>query len=49
MMTSTRTIVWIDEAQDADTALLGGKLGSLVEMTRAGFAVPPAFGIRATL
>jgi pyruvate,water dikinase len=45
MMTSTRSIVWIDEAQDADTALLGGKLGSLVEMTRAGFAVPPAFGI----
>jgi pyruvate,water dikinase len=45
MTTALRTIVWIDQADGAGPALLGGKLGSLVEMTEAGFDVPPAFGI----
>jgi pyruvate, water dikinase len=45
MTTTARSIVWIDEAQGAGAEQLGGKLGSLVEMTEAGFAVPPAFGI----
>ena len=45
MTTTTRTLVWIDEAGGAGPELLGGKLGSLVEMTEAGFAVPAAFGI----
>lgn len=45
MTTTTRTLVWIDEADGAGPELLGGKLGSLVEMTEAGFAVPAAFGI----
>jgi pyruvate,water dikinase len=44
-MTALRTIVWIDQADGAGSELLGGKLGSLVEMTEAGFDVPPAFGI----
>jgi pyruvate,water dikinase len=45
MTPALRTIVWIDEAEGAGAELLGGKLGSLVEMTEAGFDVPPAFGI----
>jgi pyruvate,water dikinase len=45
MTTALRTIVWIDQADGAGAELLGGKLGSLVEMTTAGFDVPPAFGI----
>jgi pyruvate,water dikinase len=45
MTTATGTIVWIDEAGGAGPELLGGKLGSLVDMTEAGFSVPPAFGI----
>jgi pyruvate,water dikinase len=48
MTTATRTIVWIDAADGAGPELLGGKLGSLVEMTEAGFSVPPAFGITTT-
>jgi pyruvate,water dikinase len=45
MTTALRTIVWIDRPEGAGAELLGGKLGSLVEMTEAGFDVPPAFGI----
>jgi pyruvate,water dikinase len=35
---------WIDEP-GASADLLGGKVASLAEMTAAGFAVPPAFGV----
>ncbi|HMJ33511.1 MAG TPA: PEP/pyruvate-binding domain-containing protein [Baekduia sp.] len=45
MTTALRTVVWIDRPEGAGAELLGGKLGSLVEMTEAGFDVPPAFGI----
>jgi pyruvate,water dikinase len=45
MTVALRTVVWIDEPGGAGAELLGGKLGSLVEMTEAGFDVPPAFGI----
>ncbi|MCW3002629.1 MAG: pyruvate phosphate dikinase [Conexibacter sp.] len=45
MTTALRTVVWIDQPDGAGAELLGGKLGSLVEMTEAGFDVPPAFGI----
>jgi pyruvate,water dikinase len=38
-------VVWIDDANDAPPGCLGGKFGSLAEMTSAGFAVPPGFGI----
>jgi pyruvate, water dikinase len=45
MTVALRTVVWIDEPGGAGAELLGGKLGSLVEMTEAGFDVPPAFGV----
>jgi pyruvate,water dikinase len=38
-------VVWLDGAEDAPAGCLGGKFGSLAEMTAAGFAVPPGFGI----
>jgi pyruvate,water dikinase len=37
-------VVWL-ESERAEPALLGGKFGSLAEMVKAGFAVPPGFGI----
>jgi pyruvate,water dikinase len=37
-------VVWLDDER-ADPALLGGKFGSLAEMVKDGFAVPPGFGI----
>ena len=37
-------ILWIDEP-GAGTEQVGGKVGSLAEMTAAGFTVPPAFGV----
>jgi pyruvate,water dikinase len=37
-------VVWLDDERAAP-ALLGGKFGSLAEMVRDGFAVPPGFGI----
>jgi pyruvate,water dikinase len=37
-------IQWTDQP-GASAALLGGKVNSLAEMTAAGFAVPPAFGV----
>jgi pyruvate,water dikinase len=37
-------ILWLDD-DEAGGGLLGGKFGSLAELVRAGFAVPPGFGI----
>jgi pyruvate,water dikinase len=37
-------VLWTDEP-GATSALVGGKVASLAEMTAAGFAVPPAFGV----
>jgi pyruvate, water dikinase len=37
-------VVWLDEER-AEASLLGGKFGSLAELVRNGFAVPPGFGI----
>jgi pyruvate,water dikinase len=37
-------LLWIDEP-GATSELVGGKVASLAEMTAAGFAVPPAFGV----
>lgn len=45
MTQSTRFILWIDHPEAVDNKQLGGKFGSLAEMTAAGFAVPPGFGI----
>jgi pyruvate,water dikinase len=44
----TGHILWIDAPEAPGSALLGGKFGSLAEMTTAGFAVPPGFGITTT-
>jgi pyruvate,water dikinase len=38
-------VVWLDDKLSADRGLLGGKFGSLAEMTAAELAVPPGFGI----
>jgi pyruvate,water dikinase len=38
-------IVWLDDTGDTSSRVLGGKFSSLAEMTAAGFAVPPGFGI----
>ncbi|MCD6728141.1 MAG: PEP/pyruvate-binding domain-containing protein [Solirubrobacteraceae bacterium] len=38
-------VVWLDDAPPDCGALLGGKCTSLAEMGRAGFGVPPAFGV----
>ena len=38
-------VVWLDDTESADRELLGGKFGSLAEMTAAKLAVPPGFGI----
>jgi pyruvate,water dikinase len=38
-------ILWLDGAGAAGSRLLGGKFGSLAEMTSAGFDIPPGFGI----
>ncbi|MBS1677860.1 MAG: PEP/pyruvate-binding domain-containing protein [Actinobacteria bacterium] len=37
-------VLWIDDPA-ATSDLVGGKVASLAEMTAAGFAVPPAFGV----
>ena len=44
-MSAAPTVVWVDQAGDAGSALLGGKLGSLAELAAAEFTVPPAFAI----
>jgi pyruvate,water dikinase len=41
-------VLWIDDPAAPGNRLLGGKFGSLAEMTAAGFAVPPGFGITTT-
>ncbi|MDX1887987.1 PEP/pyruvate-binding domain-containing protein [Mycolicibacterium sp. 050158] len=41
----TDLILWIDTPGTAGDPRLGGKFGSLAEMTEAGFQVPPGFGI----
>src|ERR671919_196516 len=38
-------VVWFDEFEGDVRAVAGGKSASLVEMRRAGFAVPPGFAI----
>ena len=40
------TIGWFEEIGLRDRADVGGKGGSLGELTRAGIAVPPGFVIR---
>jgi pyruvate,water dikinase len=49
-MTTTETpfVLRIDDPAAVGSPLLGGKFGSLAEMTAAGFAVPPGFGITTT-
>jgi pyruvate,water dikinase len=41
-------VLWIDQPEAVGSRLLGGKFGSLAEMTAAGFAVPGGFGITTT-
>jgi pyruvate,water dikinase len=49
MSTDTSPLVlWIDQPEAVGSRLLGGKFGSLAEMTAAGFAVPGGFGITTT-
>lgn len=38
-------ILWLDHAAAPGNPLLGGKFANLAEMTAAGFAVPPGFGV----
>ena len=45
-MTSSTIIGWFETLGLADRAEVGGKGGSLGELTRAGIAVPPGFVIR---
>ena len=44
-MTGEPFVLWLDHASAPDNPLLGGKFASLAEMTAAGFAVPPGFGV----
>ncbi len=41
-------VLWIDDPAAVGSPQLGGKFGSLAEMTAGGFAVPPGFGITTT-
>jgi len=45
-VTSSANIGWFGEIGLADRASVGGKGGSLGELTRAGIAVPPGFVVR---
>jgi len=45
-LTATANIGWFSEIGLADRASVGGKGGSLGELTRAGIAVPPGFVVR---
>lgn len=47
-VTTSPLILWIDAPDAPGNRLLGGKFGSLAEMTAAGFAVPGGFGITTT-
>ena len=44
-MTGEPFVLWLNHASAPDNPLLGGKFASLAEMTAAGFAVPPGFGV----
>lgn len=44
-MSDAAFILWLDHDAAPGNPLLGGKFASLAEMTAAGFAVPPGFGI----
>lgn len=44
-MTDAPHVLWLDDAPESAGPLLGGKFSSLAELTRAGFSVPPGFGI----
>ena len=48
MITETPFVLWIDDPAAVGSRLLGGKFGSLAEMTAGGFAVPGGFGITTT-
>lgn len=45
-MASTELIGWFDDIGLADRPIVGGKGGSLGELTRAGIPVPPGFVVR---
>ena len=44
-MSADPYIIWLDHDGAPGNALLGGKFANLAEMTAAGFAVPPGFGV----
>jgi pyruvate,water dikinase len=46
--TASPFVLWIDDPAAVGSRLLGGKFGSLAEMTAGGFAVPGGFGITTT-
>jgi pyruvate,water dikinase len=46
-MRSTANISWFADITLADRATVGGKGGSLGELTRANIAVPPGFVVAA--
>jgi pyruvate, water dikinase len=47
-VTDSPLVLWIDDPDAVGSRLLGGKFGSLAEMTAAGFAVPGGFGVTTT-
>ena len=47
-MTDDPHILWLDQEGAPGNPLLGSKFASLAEMTAAGFAVPPGFGVTTT-
>ena len=47
-MTDDPHILWLDQEGAPENPLLGGKFASLAEMSAAGFAVPPGFGVTTT-
>jgi pyruvate,water dikinase len=44
-MHETPFITWLDDETAPGNPILGGKFANLAEMTAAGFAVPPGFGV----
>ena len=47
-MAAAKSIVWFEEVNKADVAVVGGKGANLGEMTNAGIPVPPGFVVTAT-
>src|SRR3546814_888267 len=45
IMSEAPYILWLDDASASGSPLLGGKFANLAEMTQAGLAVPPGFGV----